>query len=371
MEFINLKKQYELLRSTLSVKVDEIMSGAHFIGGQEVSELEERLAGYVGRSHCLGCGNGTEALQLAYMAYGVGAGDAVFCPAMTFIASVEPAAMLGATPVFCDIEPDTFNLSPSSLAEQIERVEREGKLRPRAVVAVDFLGNPARFDEISKICADHDLLLIEDAAQGTGATYKGSRCGSFGDIACTSFFPSKPLGCYGDGGAVYTDDDVVAGLLASLKVHGKGSSKYDNVRIGMNSRLDTIQAAVLLAKMDLLDGEMGKRQEVAARYWKAFEGKVQTPKITEDSMSSFAQFVLIAESEEQRDHVVASMKEAGVPSLVYYPKPLHQMKAFGGCGARSFPNAEHYAQCNFGIPFSPYITEEEQDEVVSAVLAAL
>lgn len=266
MEFINLKKQYELIRPTLSVKVDEIMAGAHFIGGSEVGELEERLADYVGRSHCLGCGNGTEALQLAYMAYGIGAGDAVFCPAMTFIASVEPAAMLGATPVFCDIEPDTFNLSPSSLVEQIESVEREGKLRPRAVVAVDFLGNPARFDEISKICTDHGLLLIEDAAQGTGASCKGSRCGSFGDIACTSFFPSKPLGCYGDGGAVFTDDNEVAGLISSLKVHGKGSSKYDNVRVGMNSRLDTIQAAVLLAKMDLLDTEMDKRQEVAARY---------------------------------------------------------------------------------------------------------
>ena len=210
MEFINLKKQYELIRPTLTAKLDDIMAQAHFIGGPEVGELEDRLAGYVGRKYCHGCGNGTEALQLAYMAYGIGVGDAVFCPAMTFIASVEPAAMLGATPVFCDIEPDTYNLSPDSLREQIERVEREGVLRPRAVVAVDFLGNPARFDEISEICREHGLLLIEDAAQGTGASYKGGRCGSFGDIACTSFFPSKPLGCYGDGGAVFTNNEEVS-----------------------------------------------------------------------------------------------------------------------------------------------------------------
>lgn len=370
MEFINLKKQYELLRPDLMAKLNQIMSEAHFIGGPEVVELEGRLAEYVGRKHCHSCGNGTDALQLAYMAYGIGEGDAIFCPAMTFIASVEPASMLGATPVFCDIEPDTYNLSPSSLLEQIERVEREGKLKPSAVVAVDFLGNPAHFDKIAEICAERDLLLIEDAAQGTGASYKGKRCGSFGDIACTSFFPSKPLGCYGDGGAVFTDSDEVATLIASLKVHGKGLSKYDNVRVGMNSRLDTIQAAVLLAKMNLLDGEMAKRQQVATRYFEAFDGKIQTPKITEDSISAFAQFVLIAESREQRDAIVAAMKDAGVPSLIYYPKPLHQMKAFGTSTAH-FPNAEHYARCNFGIPFSPYITEEEQDRVVSAVLSAL
>ena len=370
MEFINLKKQYELIRPGLTEKLDEIMKEAHFIGGPEVVELEGRLARFVGRTHCHGCGNGTDALQLAYMAYGIGEGDAVFCPAMTFIASVEPAAMLGATPVFCDIEPDTYNLSPDSLREQVERVEREGKLRARAVVAVDFLGNPARFDEIGEICREHGLLLIEDAAQGTGASYKGRRCGSFGDIACTSFFPSKPLGCYGDGGAVFTDDDEIDALISSLKVHGKGASKYDNVRIGMNSRLDTVQAAVLLAKMDLLEGEIEKRQQVAARDWEAFDGKIQAPKITEDSVSSFAQFVLIAESQEQRDAAVAAMKAVGAPSLVYYPKPLHQMKAFGESAER-FPNAERYAQCNFGIPFSPYITDEEQDQVVSAVLSAI
>lgn len=371
MEFINLKKQYELLRPTLKAKLDEIMTAAHFIGGAEVSEFEERLAEYVGRKHCLGCGNGTEALQLAYMVHGVGAGDAVFCPAMTFIASVEPACMLGATPVFCDIEPDTFNLSPDSLEEQVLRVEKEGNLKPRVVVAVDFLGNPVRFDEISQICEDHDLLLIEDAAQGAGAVYKGKRCCSFGDIACTSFFPSKPLGCYGDGGAVFTDSDEVAGQLSSLKAHGRGASKYDNERIGVNSRLDTVQAAVLLTKMDLLDGEMARRQEVAARYWQAFDGEIQTPKITEGSTSSFAQFVLIADSQEQRDSIVDSMKRSGVPSLIYYPKPLHQMKAFDVGAGAAFPNAEHYAECNFGIPFSPYITEEEQDEVISVVLSSL
>ena len=372
MEFIDLKAQYRFLQKEIDENIANILNGAHFIGGTEVTEFEEKLAAYVGRKYCISCGNGTDALELAYLAYGIGKGDAVFCPDMTFIASVEPACKLGATPVFCDIEADTYNLSPSSLEAHIQAVLQEGKVRPRAVVAVDFLGNPAKFDEISAICKKYDLLLIEDAAQGTSASYHGKKCGSFGDIATTSFFPSKPLGCYGDGGAIFTDDDEIADLLRSYKVHGKGpKGKYDNVRIGVNSRLDTLQAGIMLPKLAVLEQELSKRQEIAARYDAAFSGKIQIPKITDDSVSAYAQYCVLAESSEQREQILAAMKEAHVPSLIYYPTPLHVLEAFAPYPEETLPHAAQYANCNFGLPFSPYLTEEDQDLVIQTVLGVL
>ena len=372
MEFIDLKAQYRALQPEIDGNISRILAGARFIGGPEVTELEEKLAAYVGRKHCVTCGNGTDALHLAYMAYGIGPGDAVFCPDMTFIASVEPACMMGASPVFCDIEPDTYNLCPASLEAHIQAVLAEGKLRPRAVVAVDFLGNPAKFDEIAAICRKYGLLLIEDAAQSTSAAYHGKKCGSLGDIATTSFFPSKPLGCYGDGGAVFTDDDHIAELLRSSKVHGKGpKGKYDNVRIGLNSRLDNLQAGVLLPKLAVLEQELAKRQEVAARYDQAFAGKLQTPVITEGAVSAYAQYCVLAEDEAQRTRVLDAMKEAGVPSLIYYPTPLHVLDAFAPYPEEALPNAARYARCNFGLPFSPYLTEEDQEMVIRTVLNAL
>ena len=372
MEFIDLKAQYRALQPEIDANISRILSDAHFIGGAEVTEFEEKLAAYVGRKHCVTCGNGTDALQLAYMAYGIGPGDAVFCPDMTFIASVEPACMLGASPVFCAIEPDTYNLSPASLEAHIQAVVKEGKLRPRAVVAVDFLGNPAKFDEIGAICKKYSLLLIEDGAQSTSAEYHGKKCGSFGDIATTSFFPSKPLGCYGDGGAVFTDDDHIAELLRSYKVHGKGpKGKYDNVRIGLNSRLDTLQAGVLLPKLAVLEQELAKRQKIAARYDAAFAGKLQIPVVTEGCVSSYAQYCVLAADEEQRQRVLTAMAEAKVPSLIYYPTPLHVLDAFAPYPPEELPNAARYASCNFGMPFSPYLTEEDQDTVIRTVLSAL
>ena len=374
MEFIDLKAQYRALQPAIDAGIRKVLEGTRFIGGDEVKELETRLAAYVGRKHCISCANGTEALQLAFMAYGIEAGDAVFCPDMTFISSVEPAVMLGAKPVFCDIDPQTYNLDPVSLEKQIERVEREGKYRPRFAVAVDFLGNPADFEAISAICKAHGLVLIEDAAQGTGASRNGRKCGSFGDIATTSFFPSKPLGCYGDGGAIFTDDDEIAGLLNSLKVHGKGpKGKYDNVRIGLNSRLDTIQAAVLLAKLNVLDQEIITRQAVAKRYDEAFAGRIQIPAVASGSISAYAQYCVLADSPDQRRRVLEAMKAAEVPSLIYYPNVLHELDAFapyeGDC---VLPNAKHYADCNFGMPFSPYLTEEDQQKkVIDTVLSVL
>ncbi len=373
MEFIDLKAQYRSLKPAIDAGIQKVLDSAHFIGGDEVKELEARLAGFVGRKHCISCANGTEALQLAFMAYGIEKGDAVFCPDMTFISSVEPAVMLGATPVFCDIDPDTYNLDPASLERQIVRVEKSGKLRPRYAVAVDFLGNPADFETISEICKAHGVILIEDAAQGTGASRNGKKSGSFGDIATTSFFPSKPLGCYGDGGAVFTDNDEIAKLLNSLKVHGKGpKGKYDNVRIGLNSRLDTLQAAVLLAKLEVLEQEILIRQTVAARYDAAFAGKLQIPVVSEGSVSAYAQYCVLAENAEQRQKILDAMKAASVPSLIYYPHVLHELDAFSPYeGDGDLPNAKRYAECNFGLPFSPYLTKEDQQKVIDTVLMAL
>ncbi len=371
MEFINLKKQYETLKPIIDKSIIEIMKDARFIGGKEVSEFEQKLAAYVGRKHCISCGNGTDALMLAYLAYGVGNGDAVFCPDMTFIASIEPACMLGATPIFCDIDADTYNLSPKELEKNIIKVKNDGQLNPKAVVMVDFLGNPAENDSIEQICRKYGLVLIEDAAQSMGAKYKGHMCGSLGNIACTSFFPSKPLGCYGDGGAVFTDDDEIANLIRSYKVHGKGSSKYDNIRIGTNSRLDTIQAAVLLAKLDVLEEEIRKRQRIADRYDVAFKDILQIPKVGEECRCSYAQYVMLAADYREREKILEAMKVADIPSLLYYPKEMHKMDAFKLKNSELYPNASHYAECNFGVPFSPYLTEEEQDLVIYTIKNAL
>ena len=370
MEFINLKKQYGLLKPDIDQRIQNIMADARFIGGPEVTIFEEALAGYTGRKHCISCGSGTDALLLACMAYGIGKGDEVFCPDMTFIASIEPACLLGAEPVFVDIDPVSYNMSPSLLEEEIKRVIKEGRLRPKAVIMVDFLGNPADADAIGKICETYGLLLAEDAAQAVGAVYKGRMCGSLGDISCTSFFPSKPLGCYGDGGAVFTDDDDTAALIRSYKVHGKGSSKFDNVRTGINSRLDTIQAAVLLAKLKVLDQELEKRQEVAARYDKAFAGILQVPQIAKGCRSAYAQYVLLADHEDRKKKIVRALEEEAVPWISYYPKELHRMDAFGGGQNREMIHASEYAGRNFGIPFSPYLTTEEQDVVIGTICKA-
>ncbi len=371
MEFINLKAQYRRLQPKIDKAVQAIMANASFIGGAEVDAFETRLAAYVGRKHCVSCGNGTDALMLVALAYGIGEGDAVFCPDMTFIASVEPFCMFGATPIFVDIDEKSYNIDPQKLEEAIVRVEREEQYKAKAVVMVDFLGIPADYEKVRAICEKHGLLLIEDAAQGIGAKFQGKMCGSLGDISCTSFFPSKPLGCYGDGGAVFTDSDEIAEVLRSYKVHGKGSNKYDNIRIGVNSRLDTIQAAVMLAKLDVLEEEMGKRQEIAARYDEAFRDVLQIPHIEKGNRCAYAQYVMLAKDTAEREIILAAMKDADIPSLLYYPKALHRMDAFRLPRSEAYPNADRYAACNFGVPFSPYITQTEQELVIRTVLSAV
>lgn len=375
MDFIDLKTQYQKLKDEIDARVLSVMTDACFIGGPEVKELEQKLSAYVGRKHCITCANGTDALQIAYMVYGIGAGDAVFCPDITFISSTEPSKMLGATSVFCDITPDTYNLCPQSLERQIQAVLAEGKLTPKAVVAVDILGNPCDYDAIIPICEKYGLILIEDAAQSFGASYKGKKCCAFGQIATTSFFPAKPLGCYGDGGAIFTDDDRIADVIRSICVHGKGPrGKYDNVRIGMNSRLDTIQAAILLPKFKALaDYEVDARQCVADRYNAAFEKYFTVPFVQDGCQSVYAQYAILAKDTQTRDRVVAHLTEKKIPNMIYYPTPQHALPVFAGEPVydEKFRYADDYCARTLSLPMHPYLTEEDQQQVINAVLEAL
>ena len=375
MEFINLKAQYQALKPEIDAAIQSVVESTHFIGGPPVAALEKELAAFAGRKHCITCGNGTDALQLAFMALGIGAGDAVFCPDITFIASVEPACMLGAVPVFCDIVPDTYNLCPESLERQIQAVLAEGRLTPKAVVAVDILGNPCDYDAVVPVCEAYGLTLIEDAAQSFGASYKGRRTGSFGRVATTSLCPVKPLGCYGDGGAVFTDDPELDRLIRSLCVHGKGpGGKYDNIRVGLNSRLDALQAAVLLPKLHALqDSEMDARQAVAARYNTAFAGKLTTPYVAEGSVSAYAQYALLAEDTALRNRIVSHLKEREIPYMIYYPTPQHALPVYRELPqyGEAFPHANDYCARTFSLPMYPYLEEAEQDQVIRAVLEVL
>ena len=375
MQFIDLHAQYEHLKKDIDANIQEVLNTAKYIGGPQVRELEEKLAAFVGRKHCITCANGTDALQIAFMLYGIGAGDAVFCPDITFISSTEPAKMFGATSVFCDIQPDTYNLCPESLERQIRAVLAEGRLTPKAVVAVDILGNPADYDRIVPICERYGLTLIEDAAQSFGASYKGRKCGSFGQIATTSFFPAKPLGCYGDGGAIFLDDDELAAICRSVCVHGKGpGGKYDNIRVGMNSRLDTMQAAILLPKFHALaDYEVDHRQTVAKRYNAAFAQHFTTPFVAENCISVYAQYAILAKDTATRDRVVAHLTEKKIPNMIYYPTPQHALPVFQKEPhyGETFRNADDYCARTLSLPMHPYLDEAEQQLVIDAVLEAL
>ena len=375
MQFIDLKAQYQALKAEINESIQAVLDDGRFISGPQVKELEEKLAEYVGRKHCISCANGTDALQIAFMVHGIGAGDAVFCPDITFIASTEPAKMLGATSVFCDILPDTYNICPESLERQIKAVLAEGKLTPKAVIAVDILGNPCDYDVLIPLCEKYGLILIEDAAQSFGATYKGKKCGAFGQIATTSFFPAKPLGCYGDGGAIFVDDDEMAHVIRSICVHGKGPrGKYDNVRVGMNSRLDTMQAAILLPKFEALKAyETDNRQKVADRYNEAFGAHFTVPFVQADCQSIYAQYALLARDTETRDRVIAHLNEKKIPNMIYYPTPQHALPVFCDEPAygEKFVNADDYCARTLSLPMHPYLNEDEQQMIIDAVLEAL
>ena len=374
MQFRDLKKQYQVLKPQIDQAVTRVMSDANFISGSQVSALEERLAKYVGVKHCISCGNGTDALKLAEMALGIGPGDAVFVPDFTFFSSAETVADLGATPVFVDVCRETFNINPASLEREIESTAAQGSLKPKAVVAVDLFGQPANYPELRKICNKYGLTLIEDGAQGFGGRINDKVACSFGDISTTSFFPAKPLGCYGDGGAIFTDDDEIADLILSLRVHGKSpEDKYNNLRLGMNSRLDTIQAAVLDVKLTAFeDYELEAVNKAAQMYDQRLAGKLRTPAVPQGFYSSWAQYTLRLDSREQRDALQAALKAKGIPTMVYYPRGMHQQGAFshlpynGQC-----PVSEELCSCVLSLPMHPYLTEEDVDFVSSAVLENL
>ncbi len=375
MEFRDLKKQYQVLKPQMDAAMLEVAENCNFISGKQVTELEQQLAEYVGVKHCVTCGNGTDALTLVMMAWDIKAGDAVFVPTFTFFASAEVVAFEGATPVFVDVDERTFNVDPVKLEEAIEQVKKEGKLNPRAVIAVDLFGQPADYTKIEEICKKHGLLLLEDGAQGFGGKIGVRTACSFGDAAATSFFPAKPLGCYGDGGAVFTNDDEMADYMRSIRVHGKSpADKYDNLRIGLNSRLDTIQAAVLKVKLQAFkDHELENVNRAAKLYDEYLGNVVKTPVVPEGFYSSWAQYTLILDSKEQRTHLQKELKEQGIPTMVYYPKPMHLQGAFADLGHKKgdFPVAESLCERVLSLPMHPYLNEEDIRFVANAVKAAL
>lgn len=369
MQFIDLETQYQHLKERIDGRIQKVLDHGKFIMGPEVQELEEKLSEFVGVKHTISCANGTDALQLALMAMGIKAGDAVFCPTFTFFASAEAISFVGATPVFVDSEEDTFNICSDHLEKMINNTIDEGMLTPKAIMTVDLFGLPADYFRIQKIADKFDLKIIEDAAQGFGGSINNQYAGSFGDISTTSFFPAKPLGCYGDGGAIFTNDDNYAELIRSYRVHGNGLDKYDNIRIGMNSRLDTIQAAVLLEKLRVFPEELIARNRVAEKYYRFLIGnnKMSPPEIPIGYKSSWAQYTLISDN---RDEQMRCLKKAEIPSVIYYQTCMHQQTAFCdlGCNIGEFPVAERLSETVFSLPMHPYLDDENISKITSSLV---
>lgn len=366
MQFIDLAAQYQHLKTRIDNRIQGVLDRGQYIMGPEVKELESKLAEYVGVKHAITCANGTDALTLALMALEIGEGDAVFVPTFTFFASAESVAFAKATPVFVDSDADTFNICPVDLEKRIEAVTAEGKLNLKAIMAVDLFGLPANYPEIKKLAEKYNLKIIEDAAQGFGGEINGKRAGSFGDIATTSFFPAKPLGCYGDGGAIFTNDDQYAELIKSYRVHGKGADKYDNIRIGMNSRLDTIQAAILLEKLREFPNEVVNRNIIASNYQDKLPKKLKRPKVPIGYLSSWAQYTVIS---KERDLLMANYKKLEIPTVVYYRTCMHQQTAFKALGYKKgdFPVAEKLADEVFSFPMHGYMHGFDLESILRAL----
>ena len=373
MQFRDLKAQYGALKNEIDEAIQEVVNDCNFISGRQVNELEEMLAEYVGTKYCVTCGNGTDALTMMMMAWNIKEGDAVFVPDFTFFASGEVVSFEGATPVFYDVCKDTFNADVESLEEVIQATVKEGKLIPRVIIAVDLFGLPANYPEIEKVAKKYNLLVLEDGAQGFGGRIGERKACSFGDAATTSFFPAKPLGCYGDGGAIFTNDDQVADYLKSIRVHGKGSFKYDNIRIGWNSRLDTLQAAVLKVKFDaFVKYELDSVNQAAATYTEVLSDIVRTPVIPENYYSSWAQYTIQLKSKEERDGLQQYLKENGIPSMVYYPKPMHEQRAFEECNSKiSLNYTKQLCETVLSLPMHPYLDEKSIQTVCKTIIAYL
>lgn len=373
MQFRDLGAQYRALKPEIDAGIQAVIDSTGFILGKPVTELENKLAEYVGRKHCVGCANGTDALQLALMIWGVGPGDAVFTSDFTYFASAGTSSILGATPILVDIDLNTFNMSPDDLEKQIKRVIAEGKLNPKVIVPVDLFGQPADYTKILPIAEKYGLKVLEDGAQGFGGNINGKLACSFGDLSTTSFFPAKPLGCYGDGGAIFTDDDEIDARLRSLRAQGKSPiDKYDNREIGMNSRLDTIQAAILLPKFKaFVDYELEAVNRVAGWYTERLNGEFVTPTVLDGFYSSWAQYTILLNTKEERDAMQKQLKDNGIPSMVYYPRGLHQQEAYKWMklGDDMYPNTIEATKCVLSLPMHPYLTESEVDKIANIILS--
>lgn len=374
MEFRDLKAQYSALKTQIDAGIAGVISSSSFISGGPVKNLEKQLAEFVGVKHCITCASGTDALLLPLMGWNIKEGDAVFVPDFTFFATAEVVARLGATPVFVDIDTKSFNMDAESLETAITKVIAEKKLNPRAIIPVDLFGQPADYDKITKIAEKYNLLILEDAAQGFGGMIKGKKSCSFGNAAGTSFFPAKPLGCYGDGGAVFTNDDKLADFVRSAAVHGKGADKYDNIMIGLNSRLDSIQAAILLPKLAALkDYELEKINASAKKYTSLLEGYVEVPRIPEDFYSSFAQYSILLKDEEKRQKVMTALKADGIPTNIYYRSPLHRQKAFADLNYddSTFSNTIDASSRVLSLPIHPYLDDKTIEFICEKLKASL
>jgi UDP-2-acetamido-2-deoxy-ribo-hexuluronate aminotransferase len=366
--FIDLKKQQERIREKIEKRIMNILDHGKYIMGPEIMDLEGKLADYVGVKHCISCSSGTDALLMPLMARGIGKGDAVFTTPFTFIATAEVISLLGATPIFVDINSRTFNVDPDELVKAINRVKKEGVLKPSAIIPVDLFGLPADYTDIERIAVENELFLLEDAAQGFGGSISDRKSCSFGNVAATSFFPAKPLGCYGDGGAIFTDDDKLADILKSIRVHGKGTEKYDNIRIGMNGRLDTIQAAILLEKLSIFDDELKAKNIVAMKYTEKLKDLVITPEVPDEYVSAWAQYSVLAKDSNERTIIQTELKKQGIPSAIYYPKPLHMQTAFSSLYSdMCFEISEDMSKRIFSLPMHAYLSNDDIDSIAGII----
>jgi dTDP-4-amino-4,6-dideoxygalactose transaminase len=366
IQFIDIGAQRERISSKLDAAIAKVVREGKYILGPEVGEFEKRLAEYIGVEHVIACANGTDALQIPLMAKGIGPGDAVFVPSFTFAATAEVVALVGAEPVFVDVDPDTYNINIKQLEAAIAAVKAEGRLEAKAIIPVDLFGLAADYTSLSAIAAKHGLFVIEDAAQSIGGKRDNAMCGAFGDVGATSFYPAKPLGCYGDGGAMFTNDAAFADLLRSVLFHGKGETQYDNVRIGLNSRLDTIQAAILLEKLAILEDEMEARQAVAKRYANGLKDVVKVALMPEGSRSAWAQYAI---ETKNRDGLKAHLQANGIPSVIYYVKPLHLQEAYKHYGQApgGLSVSETLPKSILCLPMHPYLSNDDQDRIIGTI----
>jgi len=369
MQFCDLNKQYKRIESEVTSRTKAVLQHQKFIMGPEVQELEKRLADFVGVKHVIPCASGTDALTIPLMAYNLEKTDAVFVPSFTFFASAESISLAGGTPVFIDSDASSFNISVVSLRKAIESTIEENALTPRGIMAVDLFGQPADYTEIHDIANQYGLFIIEDAAQSFGAVYRDKRAGSLGNVGATSFFPSKPLGCYGDGGAIFTDDDQLAEIMRSISIHGKGKDKYDNIRIGLNSRLDTLQAAILLAKLDVFEDEIKLRNKVAEHYSQILSSLFELPVVCPDRTSVWAQYTIKTSGQAARNKIVEQLKQQGIPTAVYYPTPIHLSTAYKNLEYKRgyLPVCEKLSEQVLSLPMHPYLNEENIQRIASTI----